>query len=367
MKARGIYETATGYRVIACIGRGKGRRQERRFPAGTAVRTMTRWQADARTALREAAAVVTPASILDDLETAYLPAIASMPTKAIRERHLRMWADALGTRRPRSAVTSADVRAVLERWQLAGWAKGTCNRARTALMHFYSVLGGKAGANPVRDVPKYREPRRPPKRIDYATFERILDAMPDIGWVPKGETRDAYAFSRSKVRLRVIAYTGLPHAQVMHLKPEHVLWTERLIYIEGRHKGAGTVDRWLPVSQAGMAALRAFAAAKAWGRFSTSTVRRGFRKGAAAIGRPDLTPYDLRHLFGTTLLACSKNRAATRDLMLHTSDTTTARYVAAAMPIEWRAALDAFDDVVGGGCGTTNEGADDSAVTPRTA
>lgn len=350
MKAPGIYDRGAYLRVVACIGRGTHLRKERRFPAGTSLREMKRWQQDTCAALRIDHPEREPGSLLEDLESRYLPAIAAMPTLRIRERHLRMWATALGARRARSTVKPPEIRAVLERWQLAGWSVATCNRARTALMHFYSVLGGKSGANPVRDVAKGREKRRPPKPIDYPTFERILAAMPDTGQRIAGETpKDV---SQTKARLRVIAYTGLPHAQIMALVPGQIRWEDRAVYVVGRNKGEGTDDRWLPLSRAGVDALRAFAAANAWGPFSTSAMRISFQRAARAIGRPDLTPYDLRHLFGTTVLACSHSRSATRDLMLHTTDATTARYTAGAISIELRAALDAFDrEVVAARCG----------------
>jgi integrase len=357
MKASGIYSTPSGFRVVACIGRGPGKRQEKRFPAGTAARVMARWQQDTCAALRATAAdQAKPSSILNDLETAYLPAIVAMPTRATRERHLRMWCAALGAGRGRETVTPADIRAVLARQQVAGWSKASCNRFRTALMSFYTVLNGKSGENPVRDVAKHREKKRPPKPLDYATFESILAAMPDKGRGDTGGTRPTV--NKTKARLRLIAYTGLPHAQIMRLKSGQIRWAERLVYIEGRDKGDGTDDLWLPLSNAGMAALAAFAAADAWGPFSTASMRKNFRVAARKTGREDLTPYDLRHLFGSTVLGLTRNRAATRDLMLHTTDQTTARYTQAAIPTELRAAVREFDaKVVGSGFGRWRDAA----------
>jgi integrase len=340
-----------GYRVVASISRTV--RQEKRFPKGTAVRTMTRWQADTRVELRKRPTPAEAGSILADIENDYMPAVATMPTRATRRRHLGLWAVALGPHRRRDTVSAHELRAILERWRAGGWEPATCNRARTALMHFYTVLNGKSGANPVRDVPKYRERVKPPKPNDYATLERILDAMPDTGQRLKGETPKEV--SQTKARLRVIAYTGIPHAGVMRLTPEHVQWAERVIYLKGRDKGDGTHDALLPLTAAGIAALAAFAAADAWGPFSQSAMRTSFRRAAKACGRPDLTPYDLRHLYGTQMLRSSKNRSAVRDLMQHTTDTTTNRYVRGAIRAELLDAVAAYDrDVVVPGCGTTH-------------
>ncbi len=349
----GIYKTATGFRAVASIGRGPDKRVEKRFPKGTAPRVMARWQETARAGLR-LKPTVAAGSLGDDLERHYLPAVKGMPTFTERERHLRLWVAELGARRSRDLVTAPEVRAVLERWRLAhDWEAGTANRHRTALMHFYTVLNGKGGANPVRDVPKYRERGRPlDEAFDYRAFEAILAAMPDQGQGLKGQTRRE--ISQTKARLRVIAYTGLEHIKIMALTPAHLRLDSQppMVYVIGRDKGDGTDDVWLPLARAGAAALAAFAAAGAWGPFSHSSVYKSFKRAARKVGWPAITPYQLRHLFGTQLLRSSKNRSATRDLMRHTSEHTTNRYVAGAISVELRAAIAAYDrDVVANGCG----------------
>ncbi len=352
----GIYPTKTGFRVVAVIGRGKGKRTEKAFPAGTSVRTMTRWQEDARRDLR--AAPPPPVGCLESDVATYLDARASMPTHGDRARILRLWVAALGGARTRDSVTALEIRRQLEAWHVAGSSEGTCNRRRTALQSFYTVLNGRSGANPVRDVPKYREPDQPPRRLDYATLDAILAAMPDVGQKVAGES--PAAISQTKARLRVIAYTGLPHSLVAKLRPAHLVAESRLLFVQGRGKGAGTGDRWHPLSVAGVQAVEALFAAKATGAFSRSSMHKSFRRAAVKVGRPDVRPYDLRHLFGQTVLRLTHNRAATRDLMLHRSDKTTARYVAAEIPGELWAALDRIDtevgtDVVDAGCGTEVE------------
>jgi integrase len=339
-KLPGIHALPTGgYRVVASISRTV--RQEKRFKKGTAVRTMTRWQSDTCVELRKRPKAAEAGSLLADLENDYLPAVANMPTKATRERHLRLWAVALGPHRTRASVNAHELRATLERWKAGGWEPATCNRARTALMHFFTVLNGKSGANPVRDVPKYYERVRPPKVLDYPLIERILNHMPDDGQCVKGQPQSFV--NKTRARLRVIAYTGLPHTQIMQLRPEHIRWAERVIYVKGRDKGKGTEDTLLPLTAAGIAVLTAFADADAWGAFSQSAMRVSFRRAAKACGRPDLTPYDLRHLYGTQMLRSSKNRAAVRDLMQHTTDTTTNRYVRGAIGAELLEAVAAYD------------------------
>lgn len=355
MRAPGIYQTPTGYRVVASIGRGTGKRLEKRFPPGTAPRTMTRWQEDARRELRDRPTAVR-GSLAADLEI-YLPIKqATMPPNGYKERVrlMGLWLGELGARRHRADVEPVEIRAALAKWEVNGcpggkgpWDKGSSNRARTALMDFYNVLGGKSASNPVRDVKRHREFRKPAPTIDYALLDRLLDAMPDYGQGIRGMTRREV--SQTKARLCVLAYTGWPHAQIMRLRPEHIDWPGRQVYIEGRRKGEGTEDRWLPVSAAGMLALKLFAEANAWGSFSPSAMRISFQRALKKVApEVKVTPYKLRHLFGTTVLRSSGNRAATSELMIHTSEETTRRYTRAAEHALMRDALDAYDrDVVG--------------------
>lgn len=61
----------------------------------------------------------------------------------------------------------------------------------------------------------FAEPRidtRVPRALDYATIERILAAIPDRGRPERDKKRAT--FSASKLRLRVLAYTGLTYAQL---------------------------------------------------------------------------------------------------------------------------------------------------------
>lgn len=359
----GIYPIATGFRVVACIGRGKGNRCEKRFPKGTATRTMVQWQRDTEADLRKQPRPA-KGSLAADVAV-YLPIKqATMPPNGFRERQrlMGLWLAALGPHRHRNDVQPVEIRAALARWEVAGWSKGSSNRARTALMDFYNVLGGKSGSNPVRDVKRHREFRKPAPDLDYATFHLILSLMPDRGQGIRGETRREV--SQTKARLCVIAYTGLPHAQVMRLEPEHIDWAARLVYIVGRRKGEGMEDRRLPVSRAGLVALIDFADVDAWGPFSPSSMRISFQRAAAKVGRADLTPYDLRHLYATTMLDVTKNRAAVSLLLLHSNEEMTKRYTRGAEVELMRSALDVFDrDVVGPRCGTAARVEAKSAVS----
>jgi integrase len=353
MKAPGVYPLpGGGFRAVACIGRGKGKRMEKRFPAGTALRTMTRWQEDASRELRERPSTNTGTLAAD--VPIYMAARTTMATRKTRERHLGLWVAALGGARHRNTVTPIEVRTQIERWlSTTSWSTITANHLRTALSNFYTVLNGKAGYNPVRSVKKQKTKRKPRKPLTYPLFERILEHIP-TAWRGRRRRRNATLRNQMIARLRVLAYVGLPHTQIKALLPADLFVEERLVRVQGRDKGAGTDDVYMPLSARGLVALQAFFGCHAEGPFRNETMRDLFMDGAERVGRLDLTPYDLRSLFAATVLRASKNRSALKDLMQHENEATTAHYARDAIRDELRAALTAFDaDVVASGCGRT--------------
>ncbi len=356
----GIYKTPTGFRAIASIGRGK--RIEKAFPKGTSLRTMALWQEDARRELRWAPAPKV-GSLGADLPV-YLKAKAAMPTKATRERHLGLWFAALGADRHRDTVTPLEVRSQLETWlTTTDWSRQTVKHLRTALSNFYTVMNNKSGYNPVRDVPAIKPKTKPRKPLSYPLFERILAHLP-TEYRGTGRKPDPRMHGQMVARLRVLAYVGLPHTQIKALTPTDLFIEDRLVRVTGRDKGDGTNDVYMPLGARGLAALQEFFACGATGNFRNETMRDLFMAGAARVGRTDLTPYDLRSLFATTILRSSKNRSALKDLMQHEDIDTSAIYAHEAIRDELRAALTAFDaDVVDFRCGRSQDSDSETPVT----
>lgn len=300
---------------------------------------MRTWQADTCTELRKNTKV-RPGTLAADIE-AYLRAVPTMPTFSERQRHLELWRDALGAHRKRDTIKPVEIRAVLERWRAAGLSGPSCNRRIAALSNLWTVLDGRHERNPVKAVAKYAESPAQPRHLTYATLQQLLDAMPDRGQGKKAEVRSP--ISQTKARLRVLAYVGLPQMRIKRLKPEHVDWLQHQVWLEPRQKGAGRDGRWHPVSPSGLAALRALADAKAWGPFSNSAMWKSFRRAATAIGRPELTPYDLRHLFASTLLRVTGDTDQVRELMDHATAGTTRVYTGDAVPETLRQAMVKFE------------------------
>jgi integrase len=164
----------------------------------------------------------------------------------------------------------------------------------------------------------------------------ILAKLSRQGGAGKGETRGADSLAR--VRLLVMAYTGLAPAEIKRLEPAHVDLVGASVWVPGRRKGAGTRGKRRPLTRQGVAALQAFVTAEAWGPFSTSTMRRAFRLALAKVKREHPTwhlngvrPYDLRHSFATAVYRITGNLDVTRGLLGHADRKTTLRYAAGAV------------------------------------
>jgi integrase len=265
----------------------------------------------------------------DDDARAYLAAVTAMPSYADRAKHIEEWIAVFGSRF-RGSISSHDIRAQLQKWRseprtvTAGKANpreltlsaSAVNHRRTALMHLFTVLDGKSAENPVRDVPKFREPAVVPRALSYVQIRRIFKAMSPC---------------KSKARLMVIAYTGIPHAQLKRITVGDVDFRAKTVRVEGRKKGAGTQARVMPLTPDGVTAFKLMRKEDAWGPFSNDTLRRLFREACArAKVTADVTTYDLRHSFGTEIYRRSGDIRATQLLMGHSKEAQTHRYTGAA-------------------------------------
>jgi len=172
----------------------------------------------------------------------------------------------------------------------------------------------------------------------------------------------------------------------MRLRPDHVDWMGKSLYVPGREKGRGTRGRRVPLLPEGLKALRALDQHDGWGPFSTSSVHKSFLvacshvkqelaaqqaprerdaheaethsrehaafraackrviKAAAKAGSPvpsldGVRPYDLRHSFGTAVYRASGDIRATQELLGHSAPALTARYTLGAVDDRLKAAV----------------------------
>lgn len=314
------------WRAYIRVG-GKG--TWKRFKKTATIEQVKRWRAEILTAEEEAQDTQRPRTLAEDVET-YLEAIKAMPTYDWREKDLQQWIEAFGRDRKRASITSADIRAVLHRWRLTGkdgkpLSESSCNHRRTALMHLWHVLDGKAAPNPVRDVPRFREPDPQPRGVPFDQLQRVIAKMPD---------------SKTKARVLVMATTGLPHATLMRLTLDAFDPKARTLIVPRRRKGAGTKARILPLSDDAVAAFKELTRWDAWGPFSRDSLKRSLQRACKAAGVPLMRGYDLRHSFGTEAYKRSGDIRAVQALLDHSDAKLTERYTLAAVDGRMRAALD---------------------------
>lgn len=303
-----------------------GEREFHTVPATTPLKALMEWREDTKVALRTGASIPTldtrEPTLAQDVAV-YLNMVISMPSLSDRAFHLRQWCSALG-HIPRSQITPPMIRRQLEAWLKSGYAPGSVNRRRTALMHLFSTLDGKSARNPVRDVPKYPEGDGELRALSHALIYRILACMEP---------------SKTRARLRVMAWTGWPHKQLAKLKPQHLDLQRRLAFVTARRKGKGTHADWLPLLPPAVAALKDFDTWDCYGPFSKSAMYKSFQLALtklnahrARFGRRPIKarPYDLRHSFGVLVAALFKDDQVVQRLLLHSNPLQTQRYIRAA-------------------------------------
>jgi integrase len=210
---------------------------------------------------------------------AYLARVSAMPTFKQRQKHLEHWLQALGRDRPRAGITAAEIDAVLQGWLQNGLAPSTVRKRRTALLSLWHTLDGRGQPNPVRSSRNPREPKAEIRAVDLATIVRIVEAMPE---------------SRTKRRIAVFSWTGIPPALLSQITPADVDWRAKTLRVSPRRKGHGAPARVVPLLPQAVTALKAYHRHQDYGPYKrnwTVYARRSFLRAA--------------HVSAWTLCACT--------------------------------------------------------------
>jgi integrase len=266
---------------------------------------------------------------------------------------LQHWLDAGFGIKTRHTITAIEIQQQLQKW--AGRFKPAGLRhLRRELGALYRALNGKAGANPVRDVPQIAVRYDEPRDIPYQVIETILSALPDQGRPKKGDKRPTV--SLTKIRLTIMAYSGFTPAILMRIQARDLHLTEGTVYARPRRKGAGSPGQMQPLTPQALAGFRQLIALGGLGRFSTGSVSASWNR---AIGKArqqwedlhpdqpwpvpdDCRPYDLRHSYATAVLRASGSERAVSALLMHTQAQTTRRYTQGMVREESLAAVAAL-------------------------
>ncbi|HEX2594741.1 MAG TPA: tyrosine-type recombinase/integrase [Rhizomicrobium sp.] len=327
----GIYRHGAGYRAAVSQGRHRPKLY-RQFPKDTKLSVMVAWRkaAQAKTHVQRSERA-TRGMFKADAET-YLKAVRAMPSYKDRERQIQAWV-AVFKKRQRDRITSADIRTQRDAWLMAPrgdkppLAPHTVNLRLRALSNLYTVLDGSRAHNPVRDVEEAPEPSAVPRELDYATIQRIFDEVLDWGATQtKNAGHPRKERSVTKIRLRILAYTGLPASQLKRVEPGDVDFAAATLRVRGRAKGLGTGASILPLLPQAVQAFEDLRDVDGWGSFSNSSMWRTFHIAAKRVGVTGASPYSLRHSFATIAFDLTGDDYLVMALLQHAGIKTSQRY-----------------------------------------
>jgi integrase len=343
---KGIRRIPQGYQAFVKV---RGRFLSKSFPPQTNLTVMKRWREEQRVRARLGAALLTAGATLRVDVAEYLEQVQTMPDLRNRRDDLARWVAVFGPDRIRKSITAGEIRKQLETWRAEGYAGNTLNHRRGALMHLWTVLDGKTAPNPARETPRYPDEslEAPPRALSAAACDLILASM---------------APSQTRARLELLRWAGWPPATIARLQPEDIRWDDA-VRLRPRRKGKGAKGVWLPLLPQAWDALREFKRLGCWGTFSTSSARTRFRKAARRARRTlarayaertidraaarqlraellNVTPYMLRHSFGTLVAGTTKDDRAVQTLLQHADIRQTHRYTEATADPRAAAALE---------------------------
>jgi integrase len=358
LSAPGIRRHGAGWQVVAKV---RGERSYHQFPADATLTEMQEWQADERATLRLTLPKVKAGTFPDDAQKYLkLADVRALDDYAQREQHITWWAERFKAKR-RRRITTGDIEAARDELLEEGYAPGSVNKRLRALSNVWTLLDGRRAPNPVREVAECEEPDPEARGLPYDVIEAILAAIPEtaIG-VKKDGTRTTGKGiprpSKTKARLRVIAYTGLSHKMLKALTRDQVTLFEPdaqgretggTMLVAARRKGkkkrrAADKPRpkLLPLIPEAAAAFRAFDRLDCWGEFSNSSMWKAFQRACKTLGLEGLRPYDFRHSMLSAVYADTKDLRVTGEFGGHRSERTSARYTLAAVAPHVQAAAD---------------------------
>lgn len=266
---------------------------------------------------------------------------------------------ALGDK-PVRKITPAEVKVLLDTVAATGVKPATINRTRSLVgaIFNYGIKELDFENNPVLRVSKRREPA--PGVLVYYTPEEVeaiaMTLANGAHRAEPGTESEAAEDQRDAEAVRVAAYAGLRQGELLALRWRDIDWAGSAITvsralsvgIEGETK-SGRIRR-VPMADQTTAALDRLSRREDFtspddlifcstiGRsLNASALRRRFKRARDVAGIRPLRWHDLRHSFGSLLVAGGIDIVSVKDAMGHTQLATTSRYLH-ARPASERAA-----------------------------
>ncbi|MGO9792899.1 MAG: tyrosine-type recombinase/integrase [Solirubrobacteraceae bacterium] len=307
-----------------------------------------RWLADVKDAK--------PSTLRDH---GYLLAKPGLAHRRGNRSHNGLIMAALGDR-PATDVTTREINELLDRVAATGAAPRTVNKHRQLICAIYSFGCRPStfglGSNPAADADRRTEPAR--ARLDFYApreVEQLAQALE--GGAHRDSTHydvgaDERAARAGEDRqdgdlVRVAAYTGLRRGELLALRWRDVDLERRKVVvrraISADEEATSTKSRRIrevPIPDQADGALRALASrgdftslddfvfVNRYGRrLDGSALRRRVERAQDAAGLRKLRFHDLRHTYGSLLVAGGVDLASVKDAMGHSRITTTERYL----------------------------------------
>ena len=357
--AEGIWQDRYGISAIVVVGTG---RDERRFALGTELDEIKSWRDRRRVDLRDTVPVANRKGTLAADVERFLDLLPDSNRRDDFEQLLSHWQRSPLGARPRDLISRLEIKEQLGKWEndfvrrgrtTRGAAPNTLNHLLRALRTLYRELDGEEAISPAEKIKKRRRPKAEPRAIPVDLVQALLDNLPDRGQALRGKKRAKV--SHTKIRLRVMAWSGLPQMQLERLRERDVDFVQQRIYVLPRRKGRGTKGVWLPLIPPAIDALKDYAAASLWEQsFSRSSMRITWQRSIQrtiehaeeeARESGDVTelevlrksipegcrPYDLRHSFLTEAYRLTGDIRAVSELAQHAELETTKRYTEGAV------------------------------------
>jgi integrase len=258
---------------------------------------------------------------------------------------------------PATKVTTAQVDAVLNEVATTGISPRSVNRYREIMVAVFN-FGMKSSRFNLPSNPAMRSDRRRPQAPGALIFYTPEEVEALARTIAEGRHRDIRPYHEDRLpymfredeqdaeAVRVAAYCGLRLGELLVLRWRNVDWRgsaltiERSISagIEGTTK-SGLVRR-VPMADQAAAALDRLSRREhftspddlvfgsAIGRpLDGSALRRRYKKARDVAGLRPLRWHDLRHTFGSLLVAGGVDLVTVKDAMGHAQLTTTSRYL----------------------------------------